>query len=77
MFTCTKTTARAITLPCPMCGEAEAGIQINLDYLEDDDAQFHCRNCDSDFGRNTIEAIVRKWSKVLTWLDAAPDLEAE
>lgn len=77
-MSCTTTkTLNAINLPCPMCGEEEAGIQINLDYLHDDDAQFHCRNCDSEFGRNRIEAIVRKWSKMLTWLDAAPDVDGE
>lgn len=75
-MSCTKT-VKAICLPCPMCGTAEAGIQINLDYLEDDDAQFHCRDCDAEFGRNAIESIVKKWTKILAWMDAAPDVDAE
>lgn len=75
-MSCTSTkTAKAIMLPCPMCGGEEAGIQVNLDYLEDDDAQFHCRDCDAEFGRNRIETILRKWAKVLAWLDAAPDCD--
>lgn len=74
MLTCT---AKAITLPCPCCAVEEAGIQINLDYLEDEDAQFTCRDCDTEFGTKQITNFIKKWTKVLTWLNNIPDMDAE
>lgn len=75
-ITCTKPLI-AIVLPCIRCGESEAGMNVRLDCLDDDDGQFECRSCGGEFGRSQIEAIVRKWGKLLSWLDAAPDVDAE
>lgn len=72
--TCEKA-RKAIYLPCPLCGEAEASINLYLHGLEDPDAQFYCQACEGEFGENQIREIVRRWSKLLAWLDAAPDCE--
>lgn len=77
MMTCTTTTLNAIHLPCPMCGEQEAGIKLYLAGLDDDDAQFTCAECEGEFGRNQIKEFIRKWSKLLAWMDSAPDMDAE
>ncbi len=75
MMTCTKPLT-AIILPCPCCGEAEAGINVRLDLLDEDDTQFECRNCGGEFGRNQVADFIKKWTKVLNWMDAAPDMDA-
>lgn len=75
-MSCTKT-AKAITLPCPMCGDVDAAIQIQLWCLDAEGEQFRCNGCETEFGREQIEAIIKRWTKILTWLDAVPDMEGE
>lgn len=74
-MTC-KNPLTAIVLPCIRCGESEVGINVRLDCLDDDDAQFECRSCGGEFGRSQIEEVVRTWGKLLSWLDMAPDVTA-
>lgn len=76
-MTCTKINAKAIVLPCPCCAAEEAGIQINLDYLEDEGCQFTCRDCGEEFGTARIGNFIRKWTRLLAWIDNAPDMDAE
>jgi hypothetical protein len=76
MMTCTKSLT-AIKLPCPKCGEAEACISLSLFCLDDDDAQFTCTECEAEFGRNEITEFIRRWTKLLAWMDLAPDMDAE
>lgn len=76
MMTCTKPLT-AIKLPCLKCGEEEACISLTLFALDDEDAQFTCAECEAEFGRNQIVTFVRKWTKLLAWLDQAPDVDAE
>lgn len=77
MLTCTKTTPKAIVLPCPFCGEENASILVRLWCLDTEDEQFQCGECESDFGSKQIREFIRKWSKLLAWIDAAPDMDAE
>lgn len=72
----TCTIAKAISMPCPKCGNEEAGIQVCLWALDDHDAQFKCVECEDEFGVNQIREFVRKWSKLLAWIDNAPDMDA-
>jgi len=67
---------RSITLPCPRCGEAEAGILVRLNRLEDEDA-FGCTECNTDFDVAFVKQIVAEWGPVLGWLDNAPGNEKE
>jgi hypothetical protein len=57
-------------LPCPKCG-ADATVSVYLDEL----AGFHCCDCDEDFERADVEAFIRQWQRVLSWLDSAPAQE--
>lgn len=76
MMTCTKT-AKAITMPCPKCGNEEAGIEVRLWCLDEGDDVFRCTECEEEFGREAIRELVRKWTKLLAWIDQAPDMDAE
>jgi hypothetical protein len=76
-MTCTKINAKAITMPCPKCGNEEAGIAVLLHCLDDNDCQFRCGECEEEFGSNQIREFVRKWSKLLAWIDNAPDMDAD
>lgn len=67
---------KAIVLPCPFCGEENASIQVRLWCLDSDEEQFQCGDCDAEFGAKQIRDVIRKWSKVLAWIDQAPDVEA-
>lgn len=69
MATATKTrTTRGYAAPCIRCNETN--VQVSLDDLD----SFMCGSCGESFGRDDIEAIVKIWAKVLTWLDTAPPL---
>jgi hypothetical protein len=57
-------------LPCPKCG-ADATVSVYLDEL----AVFHCCDCDEDVTREEIEDVIRRWQRVLSWLDTAPLME--
>lgn len=61
------TTAAGITLPCPMCGEAEASIGLDLSTKT-----FGCCECGTDFELEDLRAILARWAKVLAWVDAMP-----
>ena len=60
--------ARGILLPCPRCGELEATISLNLA----DGDTLTCSECDTEFGREDIRALVTRWAPVLSWLDGMP-----
>lgn len=62
----TETTV-GITLPCPCCGEEESSISLHLD-----DCSMTCRNCDGEFTLGTIRAIMARWGRVVTWIEAMP-----
>lgn len=77
MTTAAPTCVKAIAMPCPFCGEENAGVAVNLLCLDDDDAQFECKECGKEFGRNQVADIIRRWSRLLAWIDQAPDMDAE
>lgn len=57
-------------LPCPRCGE-ETTISVDLDDLD----CFRCDECDGEWRRPELEALVAAWAPVLRWLDLAPSKE--
>jgi transcription elongation factor Elf1 len=63
-------------LPCPMCGEAEVSIALDLDDMGRDEA-CRCAECESAFGLDHVRDLMAKWQAVLLWLDSAPMLPAE
>jgi transcription elongation factor Elf1 len=69
---CEKTAPelKSITLGCPCCGEPEASICVNLAQL--DDEAFTCLECDAAFTVTQVRSMIRRWAKVLSWLEAVP-----
>jgi hypothetical protein len=55
------------TLPCPLCGEAQATVHLDLTDCE----SFHCCDCDSDFDAASVRSFIDRWQKVLAWVSAA------
>lgn len=74
--TAPATPSTGCTLPCPRCGEANACVSL---WLADTLAEnaFTCSECNAEFGRADIEAIIKHWPAILRWLDAIPAAEAE
>lgn len=70
MKTTTKT--RGITVCCPKCNEPGT-ITVNVG----DVSELHCTSCDEEITADDVRAIIRGWSKLLAWLDTAPELEDE
>ena len=71
MTPATDTPTEATTglqLPCPCCGQAEANIALELHDMQ----SFTCRECDAEFTRADIEALIARWQPVLAWIDTAP-----
>ena len=64
----TTTTSKGLQLPCPRCGAADANISVALN----DPDTFTCHECDAEFSRGDIEAIMARWVKVLGWIDTMP-----
>lgn len=76
----TATDRKPILMPCPLCNEPDACVQLNLANLDGDGDEFHCQECDSGFGRPEIaEAVSRwaKWGRLLAWVDDAPHFDCE
>lgn len=73
----TKKKRKAIWMPCPRCGNGEVGISVRLDCLDGGDDAFECEQCSETFSISDIENLIAKWSKLLSWIDAAPDMEAD
>ncbi len=59
-----------IQLPCPMCGEEDARVSVNLAELNGD--VFNCQECGNDFSDEKIAGIIRRWVPILAWLDTVP-----
>lgn len=60
-------------MPCPCCGEAEATILLNLA----DTADFRCQECEAEFTREDVDRLIRKWGRLLLWIDAMPALDQD
>lgn len=72
----TQTKPAAIQLPCLCCGEPMANVSVNLWQLDGDEA-ITCQECNGEFSLAHVRDVLGKWSKVLAWLEAAPQLDAE
>jgi hypothetical protein len=59
---------RGLLLPCPLCGEPDACITLDLDDAE----TFHCRECDGEFTAQTVKRVIKDWTEVLDWIDTMP-----
>ncbi len=70
------TTSKGILLPCPKCGEMDASIMLALAAPSDETA-FACQECNGEFGRADIEAIIKRWTPILKWIDTMPASETE
>jgi len=70
----TETTkAQSIHLPCPNCGATEAAIAVRLDLIGEEHVDtFTCYECDNVFSISHVRTFVRRWAKVLQWIDSAP-----
>jgi transcription elongation factor Elf1 len=64
------------TLPCPCCGQQEASISVNLAFLEGEGA-LRCNECEEEFDVQTVRALIRRWTKVLDWVCAAPQFGSD
>lgn len=53
-------------LPCPMCGEANASITLDITDLD----TLHCADCEADYTVDDVTNFVAKWKSVLQWVDA-------
>lgn len=58
-------------LPCPKCGEGIANITVDMGT----GADFRCLECDGEFTRADLEALMAKWKLAFAWLDAMPTQE--
>lgn len=61
-------TERGMTLPCPLCGERDAAILLNLA----DVSECRCSECEEVFDISHIREIIDRWSRVIGWLDTFP-----
>jgi hypothetical protein len=57
-------------LPCPCCGVQEASIEVKL-YDLDGDA-FRCCECSAEFSVACVRDLIRRWTKLLAWVETAP-----
>ncbi len=68
MATDTTTTERGLLLPCPLCGDAEARVLLDLSDLD----TCSCTSCDADFSLDELAGRMKQWSALLAWRNAAP-----
>lgn len=73
----TKTaTTRGFSLPCPMCGDPEVRLDVDLNDLN----LMSCNACSEEFTpRAALEkakALAAKWERVVWWLETAPTTDA-
>lgn len=66
---CQVTTQAAeigLQVPCPKCGE-ESGIRLHLA-----DGGFTCSECDGEWTCEDVEALIRRWTRVIAWVRSMP-----
>jgi hypothetical protein len=72
----TTATERKHLLPCPLCGETEASIELCLSELpnpnQTDDDLFTCNACGNGFSLSHVRAFVAQWMPILKWLESCP-----
>lgn len=65
-------TTRSLGLMCPLCMDAEQGITLDLDDLD----ECYCKNCDGTFSlaktAATFAEQAAKWAAVAEWVKTAP-----
>lgn len=61
---------RGLLLPCPLCGEPNASICLNLS----DGQTFTCHECEGEFVVADVQRFITRWSAVLAWVGALPSL---
>jgi hypothetical protein len=64
----TKATTPGLLLPCPMCGNQEAVIHLNL--ADADGCK--CQECDEEFTIDDVRGLIEKWTKVIKWVEMMP-----
>lgn len=62
-------TQRGFAVRCLFCGQEES-IQIDAHDLD----SLHCSSCDEGFTPNDVRAEIGKWTKLLAWLETAPEV---
>ena len=64
--------SKGFTLRCPLCGDAESIIYIDLGNLVD----LKCSANDCEFTTDDVRELIGQWQKLLAWLDTAPAAES-
>jgi hypothetical protein len=64
-------TTKGLLLPCPLCGEADATLSLNLA----EPTELHCQECDADFTTADVRNLIARWQPVLAWIDTMPSGE--
>ncbi len=64
------TTTKGFTHRCPKCG-AEDSLRLDLADLR----AMTCKECDDELGPDDIRAIIAGWTRVLRWIETAPEVE--
>lgn len=59
---------KCLTLPCPCCGENQAGILFHLHHGD----TFTCTECDGEFSSADVRELVNRWLPVLAWVESMP-----
>jgi len=63
---------KGLLLPCPLCGEQQATIELHLSDLD----TCHCLECDNEFTLADVRKLIASWQAVLCWIDSAPSQES-
>jgi hypothetical protein len=62
---------------CIKCWNPDALVTMDLDGS----GKFHCTECEEDFDRDEVreclDAMARRWKRLLAWADAYPAEETE
>lgn len=69
----------SVTLPCPMCGQLDASIAVQLEELSEDGTgdEFFCRSCEGSFSRQYIHLFLARWPAIIAWVESVPQFPSE
>lgn len=67
-----------VQLNCPLCGEPNANLSINLWTLDDPaGTNVTCAECNGEFSLDDVRTFIKRWTRLLGWLESIPDVSAE
>lgn len=72
-----RKTFRGFKVTCPMCGDAEATVKLDLNNL----TECVCSSCDAEFSPREAMTkaleMLNRWTAVVRWVEMAPDAANE